>query len=296
MLKNLIIVHSLFLLTLQQIPDASIAHPLHQAYNNFWDGALGGKGYWGDTPQKDPNVFSSNFDKKGVNEVYNLNSLSPFTNQRELGFESLVPYYTPFGSHRYTYYPTKSNYINNKQLGSFSYDINEPRYSKLYEDYFNFFNTNLDSLENIEKYHKDNNDLNNDHLRKMENPDSFNYEDYFDGFDESSTLLGPNLKYLPYKNDFKPADRKLLVQEKKKKLMKNILEDINYIENKKKEKQIERKLVDLKHELKNVQKDEKLQKSIYNELYQHELNLKPNYPQFNDLKKNPYTLDSKAIF
>lgn len=33
-----------------------------QNYNNFWDGALGGRGYYGRTPYYGLNVFSKNFD------------------------------------------------------------------------------------------------------------------------------------------------------------------------------------------------------------------------------------------
>ena len=47
-------------------------------FNNFWDGALGGRGYWGWTPYTNPNVFSSNWDKNEYKKIYNLNSLSPF--------------------------------------------------------------------------------------------------------------------------------------------------------------------------------------------------------------------------
>lgn len=31
-------------------------------YNNFWDGAIGGRGYWGRTPYYGLNVFSHSFD------------------------------------------------------------------------------------------------------------------------------------------------------------------------------------------------------------------------------------------
>ena len=47
-------------------------------YNNFWDTALGGRGYWGRTPTNSANVFNSNWDSKGYNSVYNLNTMSPF--------------------------------------------------------------------------------------------------------------------------------------------------------------------------------------------------------------------------
>lgn len=102
-------------------------------YNNFWDTALGGRGYWGRTPATSANVFNNKWDDKGYNSVYNLNTMSPFAQNLFPGFDSMTPYFTPNGTSKYSFYPTQSNYLSNDQLGSFAYDINEPRYTELYK-------------------------------------------------------------------------------------------------------------------------------------------------------------------
>ncbi len=151
-------------------------NPMAGAYNNFWDGAVGGQGYWGDLPPRKANVFSSNFEKGGINQVYNLNSMAPFASDRFTGFDSMVPYYSPHGASRYTYYPTKSNFLSNGELGAFSYDINEPRYQELYKQYYRFFNKNLNRIQSQLKYQDKSIDLNNDQQRRNMNPDSFKYD------------------------------------------------------------------------------------------------------------------------
>ncbi len=95
------------------------------------------------------NVFSSNFEdnnREGFQPIYKLNSLSPFAHSQFSGFDTMTPYYTPNGASKYTYYPTKTSYQTNQDLRAFAYDINEPRYAELYQQYYNFFNKNLDSL------------------------------------------------------------------------------------------------------------------------------------------------------
>lgn len=60
------------------VPNALVGHTLNQAYNNFWNGAVGGKGYWGDTPLKNQNIFDSKFDNKGIDSIYKLDKYSPY--------------------------------------------------------------------------------------------------------------------------------------------------------------------------------------------------------------------------
>lgn len=176
-------------------------HPQSAAYNNFWDGAVGGRGYWGGMPAAKSNVFGSKWDNQGYKQMYNLNSMAPFASDRFTGFDSMVPYYSPHGASRYTFYPTKSNYLSNGEMGAFSYDINEPRYQELYKQYYRFFNKNLNRLSSQLKYENLNHDLNNDQKRRVTNPDSFKYSTYFDGFDETNSLPGISLPYLSYKGD-----------------------------------------------------------------------------------------------
>ena len=67
-------------------------------YNNFWDSAVGGRGYWGWTPYTRHNVFNSSWDDEGFNSIYRLNSLSPFAQGIFPGFDTMTPYYTPNGT------------------------------------------------------------------------------------------------------------------------------------------------------------------------------------------------------
>ncbi len=74
--------------------------------------------------------------------------------------------------------------MTNAQLNAYNYNINEPRYSDLYKQYFRFFNTNLNRIDNVQARIKKLQDLNNDEKRQILNPDSYNYDIFFDGFDE----------------------------------------------------------------------------------------------------------------
>ena len=125
----------------QVVPDPNMA-----SYNAFWDGAVGSRGYWGSLPQPPNSVFSPTFDTHGYKSMYHLNSMSPFMSERVGDFDKMVPFYSPYSASMFTYMPTKSNHLTNKQLGAYSYDPNEPRYAKLYKSYFRFFNYNLDRI------------------------------------------------------------------------------------------------------------------------------------------------------
>lgn len=39
--------------------------------------------------------------------------MSPFSSNLFPGFDTMVPYFTPNGATKYTYHPTKSNYLSN---------------------------------------------------------------------------------------------------------------------------------------------------------------------------------------
>ncbi len=59
---------------------------------------------------------------------------------------------------------------------------------------------NLDRLNVLNKYKNLNHDLNQDEFRKVQNPDSFKYDSYFDGYGQNHTLSGQGLSPLKYKN------------------------------------------------------------------------------------------------
>ena len=137
--------------------------------------------------------------------MYQLNSMAPFMSERVGDFDKMVPYYTPYSSSMYTYMPTKSNHLTNKQLGAYAYDPNEPRYSKLYKAYFRFFNYNLDKMAHLSQNELPYVDLNNLAREKVRNPGNFNYAQAFDNLPDSQTMKTPNYTYFPHKS----GERKL---------------------------------------------------------------------------------------
>lgn len=131
--------------------------------------------------------------------MYQLNSMSPFMSERVGDFDKMVPYYTPYSTSMYTYMPTKSNHLTNDQLGAYSYDPNEPRYSKLYKAYFRFFNYNLDHMSHLAQNHLPFVDLNNLSRERVRNPQNFNYTQNFDNLPDSFTMKTPYYSYFPHK-------------------------------------------------------------------------------------------------
>ena len=141
-------------------------------YNNFWDGSVGGRGYWGRTPPYQPNVFSKNYDPK--DHMYMLNPMSSFASTQFPGFDSMLPYYTPNGAGQYDFVKSENKGVkSNDYQGVIKYDINDPRTKELYHKYKDFFNIDLDRLSRLSKYQNHPYDLNSDFNRKIRNPKSF---------------------------------------------------------------------------------------------------------------------------
>lgn len=133
--------------------------------------------------------------------MYQLNSMAPFMSERVGDFDKMVPYYTPYSSSMYTYMPTKSNHLTNKQLGAYAYDPNEPRYSKLYKAYFRFFNYNLDHQAHLSQNSLPYVDLNNLAREKIRTPNNYNYAETFDHLSDNDTLKTPYYSFLPHKTE-----------------------------------------------------------------------------------------------
>lgn len=131
--------------------------------------------------------------------MYQLNSMSPFMSERVGDFDKMVPYYSPYSTSMFTYMPTKSNHLTTNQLGAYSYDPNEPRYSKLYKSYFKFFNYNLDRMAHLSQTHLPYVDLNNIAREKIRNPHNFDYSMSFDRLPDNMTLKSPHYKYFSHK-------------------------------------------------------------------------------------------------
>jgi len=132
--------------------------------------------------------------------MYQLDSLSPFMSERTGDFDKMVPYYTPYSTSMYTYMPTKSNHKTSTELGAYSYDPNEPRYSKLYKAYFRFFNTNLDHREHMINNQSPYPDLNNLARNKVVTPQNYDYTQNFDRMSDMHTLKAPSDDFFPYKS------------------------------------------------------------------------------------------------
>lgn len=131
--------------------------------------------------------------------MYELNSMSPFMSERVGDFDKMVPFYSPYSTSKFTYMPTKSNHLTNKQLGAYSYDPNEPRYSQLYKAYFKFFNYNLDRMAHLSQNHLPYVDLNNVAREKIRNPQNFDYQMSFDRLPDDLTLKSPHYSFMPHK-------------------------------------------------------------------------------------------------
>lgn len=100
----------------QQLP-----YPLMMPYNNgsfdsYWDGPQGQKGFWGQLPPQKNNVFNSDWDENGFKQMYNLNSVAPFQQDRMTGYDSMVPYYTPMQNSQQVFYPNLRTYGSDGQI------------------------------------------------------------------------------------------------------------------------------------------------------------------------------------
>ena len=155
--------------------------------------------------------------------MYQLNSMAPFMSERVGDFDKMVPYYTPYSTSMYTYMPTKSNHLTNKELGAYSYDPNEPRYSKLYKAYFRFFNYNLDHQAHLAQNHIPFVDLNNLSRERIRNPHNFNYTQNFDNLPDSMTMKTPYYAYFPHKaNERRLKNKSHKAEERKLKKKENV--------------------------------------------------------------------------
>ena len=61
----------------------------------------------------------------------------------------------------------------------------------------------LDRLKRLAKYKSDGQDINNDLSRKINNPKSFKYDQYFDGFGEYKSMPSANESEVTFKKNSK---------------------------------------------------------------------------------------------
>lgn len=192
----------LFLLFLR-FRSFQLPYPLSLPQNNgsfdsYWDGPQGQKGFWGQLPALKDNVFNSDWQDKGVNQIYNINSVAPFAQDRGTGYDSMVPYYVPFNKSSNQYYPVLKQYRSDGQVDPQGLDPSEQNYNIQYDEYFNFFNKNLEKLrEYYDKQSAIDNESNTELLKKKY-PDSFAYNQYFDGYDQKYSLPGSKTERLNF--------------------------------------------------------------------------------------------------
>lgn len=174
--------------------------PSLPAYNSFWDGAVGSPMNFAGPQLNTVNAFSKSFDTDTAPEMYRLSSVSPFP-ARVGEFNTFVPFYNPSGVSRFDWMPSNAAGMSKRDQGTFAYDINEPRYSDIYKDYYRFFNSNLNIKNAFIQNSRDYNIPNNERMHRNIYPEAYDYQMFFDNFDESKTMRGNDLKFLPHKKD-----------------------------------------------------------------------------------------------
>ncbi len=125
------------------------------------------------------------------------------------------------------YQPQNSDILQNNQIENYDFG-DQNRFSKVKNEFENFFNTDIDTLMEIRKFKKNTSDVNNLDFRKMENPESFNYENYFDGFHELQSLGGADLPHITHLG-FKPVRHERKLNDEKGELIKSIKNDVKLI-------------------------------------------------------------------
>lgn len=174
--------------------------PSLPAYNSFYDGAVGSPFTMDHGTETKQSVFNPEFEKNGFDQIYRLDASTPMPT-RVGEFNGLLPFYNPAAVSRFDWVPHPNTFQSPATLGSFSYDINEPRYNELYKSYYKFFNTDLGLKTAMIGDSVNHHGLQLDKFRKEKNPESYDYKTFYDQFPEDKSLRGRNLKYLAHKED-----------------------------------------------------------------------------------------------
>lgn len=208
MQKELIFFHLLITTLSQQLPYPLMMPYNNGAFNSFFDGPNGQKGFWGQLPPSKNNIFNSDWKNNGYKQMYNMNSIAPFAQDRMTGYDAMMPYYTPMANSVHSYYPVLQKYNADGQIDPLNKDLNSKQYEAIYKQYHDFYSKDLNRLNNLWSDLPPVGDLNNDHDRRLAHPESYVYDNtnYFDKFSEDKTLPGPNLRGL---TDGNPRERYL---------------------------------------------------------------------------------------
>ena len=244
MLKKELIIFYLFTYTLtQQLPYPLMMPYNNGAYNTFFDGPNGQKGFWGQLPPQKNNIFNSDWKNNGYKQMYNMNSIAPFAQDRMTGYDGMMPYYTPMANSVHSYYPVLQKFNADGQIDPLNKDLNSKQYEAVYKQYHDFYGTDINRKNNMWSDLPPIGDLNNDHDRKIEHPESYVYDDtnYFDKLNEIETLPGYGPEHLKFNSEGRER----------------FLKDIN------KKNKRDRKL-DLDHDFDESLEEEKLINETYN--------------------------------
>ena len=176
-------------------------NPAFDSYNDLFTRGAKNPGFWGAVGPSNANVFNDQWNSNGYQQMYNLNSQSPMAGSRGNGFDTTTTMFNQYGPNSFEVIPVQSNFMPQSRINAYTYDLNEPRMAAIYKNYMRFMNKNLDRLTNVVKGNTDFNDLNNNAIRKLKNPASFQYKtEYFDGLDLKNTMP----EYYHQKIQFQP--------------------------------------------------------------------------------------------
>ena len=189
------------------------SNPAFDSYSDVFNRGAKTPGFWGAVPGVNSNVFNSDFNANGYQQIYNLNSQSPLAGARATGFDTTTTMFNQYGPTAFEVLPVQSNFMPQSRVNAYTYDLNEPRMAAIYKNYMRFMNKNLDRLGNVVKGNTDFSDLNNNDLRKLKYPHSFDYKtSYFDGMDLDHTIPGYyHQKLIPVPQQYRipVSDRRL---------------------------------------------------------------------------------------
>ena len=72
-----------------------------------------------------------------------------------MGYDSMMPYYTPFPNSAQTYYPTLQHYLTDGQVDPLRWDLSSLKYRNIYRSFYDFYNRNINAKLN---HYKDDDD------------------------------------------------------------------------------------------------------------------------------------------
>lgn len=204
-----------------------LAHnPTLDAYSDTFTRGAKNPGFWGVVPPNRANVFDDKWNTQGYQQMYNLNSQSPMAGARATGFDTTTTMFNQYGPTGFEVIPVQSNFKAQKDINAYAYDVNEPRMQAIYKNYMRMMNKNLERLSNVIKGNTEFSDLNNNELRKLKNPSSFEYRrQYFDGMDDAHTIPAYYTKKMtpiPQPSQITNSERRLTQDEKRSKNLKTI--------------------------------------------------------------------------